>query len=144
MLLFQALLLLLTAVRYVFAWRARGLERRYAQLAKQVAAAARDVPHKEGNSSRFDPFQAAKRTYQLGLLVERRDRLEELHHRWALRVERLNRWTARLRHWKGRLVPYALGAVDVLTMLCALDYFGQGEVVAVRRLVAVVTGKFTE
>jgi hypothetical protein len=142
MLLFQIVLLLLNGLRSLFAFRAKRLERKYTRLAREVTQVLRDLPLKEGNSTRHDPFQAAKRQYLLGALVERKDRLEEKHHRWAQRVERLARLVQRLRGWRGRLVPYALGVVDVLTMLCTLDYFSHGDFVMMRYVVGLVTGKF--
>jgi hypothetical protein len=143
MLLFHLVLLLLNGVKYLFGCRTRALERKYARLAKDVAGVVRELPNKEGNSSRYDPFQAAKRQYVLGALVEKKDRLEEKHHRWALRVERMSRWVQNLRNWKGRLVPYALGAVDILTTMCTLDYFSHGDFVVLRHLVDLVTAKFS-
>jgi hypothetical protein len=144
MMLFQIVLLLLSAVKFVFARRANALERKYARLSKEVNATSRDCLFKEGNSAKYDPFQAAKRQYRLGVLVEKKDRLEAVQYRWAHRVERLNRVIAKLRGWKGRLVPYALGAVDVMTTMCTLDYFAHGDFIVVRQLVGLVTSQFSD
>jgi hypothetical protein len=141
--LFHVILLLLNGVKFLFARRATGLERKYARLAKEVNGTLRDALFKEGNSTRHDPCQAAKRHYRLGLLVERKDRLEAKHYRWAHRVERLSRLIEKLRGWQGRLVPYAVGAIDVVTTLCTIDYFSQGDFVVLRHLVDLVTAKFT-
>jgi hypothetical protein len=143
MLLFHVVLLLLNGVKYLFTRREKALERKYARLAKEVAALLRELPVKEGNSTRIDPYQSAKRQYLLGVLVERKDRLEEKHHRWALRVERLSKTVQYLRSWKGRVVPYALGAIDLLTTMCTLDYFSQGDFVVLRHLIDLVTAKFS-
>jgi hypothetical protein len=143
MLLFHVVLLLLNGVKYLFTRREKALERKYARLAREVAALLRELPVKEGNSTRIDPYQSAKRQYLLGVLVERKDRLEEKHHRWALRVERLSKMVRYLRSWKGRVVPYALGAIDLLTTMCTLDYFSQGDFVVLRHLIDLVTAKFS-
>jgi hypothetical protein len=143
LLLFHVVLLLLNSVKFVFVRRATGLERKHARLAKEVNGTLRAALFKEGNSNRHDPCQAAKRQYRLGLLVEKKDRLEAKHYRWACRVERLNGLIGKLRGWKGRLVPYAVGAIDVVTTLCTVDYFNQGDLVMLRHLVDLVTGTFT-
>jgi hypothetical protein len=143
MLLFHLLLLLLNGVKFLCTRRATALERKYVRLAKEVNALPRESCFKEGNSSRHDPFQAAKRQYLLGVLVERKDRLEARHHRWAQRVERLTRLIHKLQGWKGRLVPYALGAIDIVTTMCTLDYVSQGDFVVLRHLISLVTAKFS-
>jgi hypothetical protein len=140
---FHVVLLLLSGVKFLFVRRATGLERKYARLAKEVNATLRDALFKEGNSTRHDPCLAAKRQYRLGSLVEKKDRLEAKHYRWAHRVERLSRLIERLRGWKGRLVPYAVGAIDVVTTACTIDYCSQGDLVLLRHLVDLVTAKFT-
>ena len=119
------------------------LSRKFARLAKEVLVVVRELPVKEGNSSRHDPLQNAKRQYLLGVLVEKKDRLEEKHHRWAQRVERLSQWVQNLRSWKGRLVPYALGAVDILTTMCTLDYVSHGDFLMLRHVVDMVKTRFT-
>lgn len=142
MMIFHVVMLLLNGVKFLCACRAAALERKYARLAKDVNASLRDALYKEGNSNKHDPFQAAKRQYLLGALVERKDRLEALHYRWATRVDRLSRLIGRLRGWHGRLVPYAMGAVDMVTTLCTLDYVKHGDFVVLRHVVATVAEKF--
>jgi len=142
MLIFHLLLLLLNGIKILFTRRATALEHKYVRLAKEVNAMPRESYFKEGNSSRHDPFQAAKRQYLLGVLVEKKDRLEARHHRWAQRVEGVTGLIHRLQSWKGRLVPYALGAIDVMTSVCMFDYVNQGDFVVLRHLIGLVRAKF--
>jgi hypothetical protein len=143
MLLFKFLLLLLSGLHKLLAWRAGRLERKFARLANDVKALCRDPLFKEGNTSRFDPFQAAKRQYLLGALVQKKDRLEAVHFTWAQRADNVGRLVARLRQWKGRLVPYAVGALDTLGAACLVDYVTLGDVVRLRQLIELVRTWFS-
>jgi hypothetical protein len=136
MLVFNVLLLLLSGVHKVLAYRASRLERKFARLAREVYGLCRDPLFKEGNTNRLDPFQAAKRQYLLGALVQKKDRLEALHDRWALRADAVQRAATRLRQWKGRLLPYAFGALDTVGVGCLVDYVMYGDFVRLRQLVA--------
>jgi hypothetical protein len=139
--LYYLVLLALTAIKQLFACRAAALERKFARLAQEVSTLLQGAFYKEGNSSKQDPYQLAKRQYLLGALVQKKDRLEAKHYGWAHRVDRLARLAARLRAWKGRLVPYALGVLDVVAALCLVDYLTQGELVHLQRLVSLLTVK---
>ena len=141
-LLYQFLLFLLSGVQMVFARRAAKLERKFARLAKEVNVLCREPVHKEGNSGKPDPFQLAKRQYLLGALVQKKDRLEAKHFGWAQRAEKLSQLVTRLRAWKGRLAPYALGVVDVTLAICLVDYLTQGDLVNLRQLVGLVSAVF--
>jgi hypothetical protein len=143
MLLFNLTLLVLSCVQKLFACRAARLERKFARLAHEVNSLARDRVFKEGNSTRFDPFQAAKRQYLLGALVQKQDRLEAKYDTWALRAEKLERLAARLRQWKGRLVPYVVGAFDTVGLGCLIDYVTLGDIVRLRQLLGMVKSWFT-
>ena len=102
MLVFNVLLHLLSGVQKVLAYRASRLERKFARLAREVYDLCRDPLFKEGNTNRLAPLQAAKRQYLLGALVQKKDRLEALHDRWALRAEKVQRAAMRLSCWQGR------------------------------------------
>jgi hypothetical protein len=144
MLLFNVLILLFSGAHKLLALRASRLERKFARLAKEVQTLGRELLFKEGNSSmRSDPFQAAKRQYLLGALVQKKDRLEALHDKWAQRAERLGYLVTRVRLWKGRLVPYALGALDAVGLGCLVDYLTLGDFVRLRQLIDVVQSWFT-
>jgi hypothetical protein len=135
MLVFNVLLLLLSGVQKVLAYRAGRLERKFARLAGEVNALCREPLFKEGNTNRLAPLQAAKRQYLLGALVQKKDRLEALHDTWALRADAVQRAAMRLRQWKGRLLPYAFGALDTVGVGCLVDYVTYGDFVRLRQLV---------
>ncbi len=136
--LYTSLLVLLATVGFLIRRRATALEKKYTRVLKEANSLLHG-PQKEGNSSRTDPYQAAKRTCLLGALAQRKERLETSHYRWQTRAEKVERLTARLRSWKGRKLPYVLGAFDTMMALCALEYFGLGEYTNPRQLVQLVT-----
>ena len=160
--LYTLLIVTLVTARFLVGRRVARLEKKYLQTVNEADSLVAETLLKESSKpealtiagvpvqrktlvkdGKIDPAQTAKRQYLLGVLVEKKDRLEEKHHRWALRVERVSQWVRNLRNWKGRLVPYALGAVDILTTMCTLDYVSHGDFVVLRHLVDLVTAKFS-
>jgi hypothetical protein len=123
-LLFRTLLFALTAARLLAAWRAARLEKRFSAAARAADQALRLATVRPGNASRADPFEAAKAQLRLGLLADRRDRLEAKHDAWQARADRLTRAVGRLRGWKGRGVPYVFGALDAALTVAALNALG--------------------
>jgi hypothetical protein len=99
--------------------RARSLERKYMVAAQQADQLVKQLSFKNGNSNHADLFTNAKRQYELGKLVQVRDKLETKYDSWTSSAEHFRRWRAGLLGWKGRFVPYALGAID-LTMIVAI------------------------
>jgi hypothetical protein len=83
---------------------------------------------------RPDAAQMAKRHYLLGLVVQKRDRLEEKHLAWERRADKLNALVERVRAWKGRKLPYTLGVLDVSTLMYLIDRYGLGEYLNYERL----------
>ncbi len=142
-LLYTLLVFLLTALRLLVGRRAASLEKRHARAATEAdrfllcGAAIR-----EGNSSRPDPYQSAKRQYLLGSLVQKRDRLEDRHDAWQARYEKLDRVVTAVRGWKGKKLPYTFGVLDVSGVLCLVDYLGVGQYVNVHYVVQVITSLF--
>jgi hypothetical protein len=136
--LYTSLLALLATVGFLIRRRARTLEKKYTRVLKEANSLLHG-PHKEGNSSRTDPYQSAKRTYQLGQLAQRKEQLEVGHSKWQGRAEKVERLVERVRGWKGRKVPYILGAFDAVSVLCVLEYVGLGEYANPRQLVQLVT-----
>ena len=136
--LYTFLLLVLTAAKLLIDRRALGLERKFARAAKAADQVSRELTFRGGNSSRPDVCEAAKRYYQLGLLTQKRDRLEAKYGACQARAERLGRWVTALRTWKGKKLPYTLGVLDVSCLLYAIDLLGVGEQVSVRHLAHLV------
>jgi hypothetical protein len=98
--------------------------------------------YKEGNSNRQDLVLTAKRYYALGQVAQKRDRVEARYVAWQRLSEKLERLVARVRAWKGRKLPYTCGVLDVATALWLADYFGAGQYVSVRPLVALIRSHF--
>ncbi len=137
-LLYTAFVALLAAAHLLVRWRVSILERQYARAAKTADEALRQTVFKEGNSSRPDPAQMAKRQYQLGRLADRRDSVETRYTRWQTFGERLGRFVSRVRGWKGRKLPYTFGVLDVVGLLTLVDALGVGQYVGVHALTQVV------
>ena len=75
-LLYVLVLLLLGGATLLVQRRARNLERRYTRSAAEADTLLRKTATKGGNSSRPDPYRAAKEHLELGLLVQKRDAIE--------------------------------------------------------------------
>ncbi|MCC6421043.1 MAG: hypothetical protein IT429_22630 [Gemmataceae bacterium] len=135
---YASLLVLLGGASFLIRRRATALEKRYTKVLKEANTLLHGPP-KEGNSSRSDPYQSAKRTYQLAILAQKKESLEAAHCKWQLRAEGVGRLLERVRGWKGRKLPYVLGALDTVGVLYALEYAGLGEYANPRQLVELVT-----
>ena len=127
LLLYTLLLLLFGVANFLIARRVASLERRFSKVAKQTDKLVRESPFREGNTGRPDPFQVAKRQYQLGLLAQRRERLEEKHTSWQRFAKKFGNFVDGVRNWKGKKLPYTFGVLDVMLVLTLVDYFALGE-----------------
>ena len=123
-LIYTGLVLILAIAGFLIQRRVARLERKYGRIAKQAQQVALEPAFKPG--TRLDPCQIAKRQYQLGLLVQKRDRVENKVHTWQSFGDRFTRVTARVKGFKGKKLPYTFGAVDVSCLLYAVDYAGVG------------------
>lgn len=123
-LVYTGLILILAVAGWLMQRRVARLERKYSRLAKQAQQVALEPAYKAG--TRLDPCQIAKRHFQLGLLVQKRDRVEGKVHRWQAVADRVHSATNRLKSWKGKKLPYTFGVVDVSCLLYAIDYAGVG------------------
>jgi hypothetical protein len=133
-LLYTSLLLLLGVAKFLVGRRVARLQGRYARLTQEVSKLAAEPLYKEGNSRRPDTYLAAKQQYLLGLLIQRKDRLEDRYLGWLGRSEWLAKSYAAVRHWKGRKLPYTFGILDVSCALLLIDYLGVGEMLSLRNL----------
>jgi hypothetical protein len=123
-LVYTGLVLILAIAGWLIQRRVARLERKYGRIAKQAQQIALEPAYKAG--TRLDPCQIAKRHYQLGVLVQKRDRVEAKAHAWQAFADRFKSATSRLKTWKGKKLPYTFGAVDVSCLLYAVDYAGVG------------------
>jgi hypothetical protein len=126
--LYLSLLLLLALVRVLFHFRARRLEKKFVRTAAAADELIRTTGTRGGTSNRADPYVAAKHQYELARVALKRDAVEARYARWQARSERLGHWLTRLRGWKGRFLPYALGALDVAGVLVVVEHLGAGPV----------------
>ncbi|MCI0641830.1 MAG: hypothetical protein L0Y72_10615 [Gemmataceae bacterium] len=132
--LYTLLLLLLAAARFLIARRAGWLERKYSRLSCRVHLLASAPMWKPGNANKNDAAAAAKRTYELGLATGKRDKAEVKYFAWRARADKLGAALNALRDWKGKKLPYTLGALDIWLVLYLIDYFGVAEFMSARNL----------
>src|SRR5262249_17932509 len=139
MILFYTLALLLLGVaKLVVGGRAAALAKKYTRVSAAVDRLTRDHILEDGNSTRQDLARAAKRYFELGRQVQKKERLEAKHYAWQARADRLGGWINRLRNWKGKKLPYTLGALDVWLLFYLIDYFGVGEYLSGRNVIELV------
>ncbi len=138
-LLYTLVLFLLVAVKFLTERRARALEQKYARAALAAEKLVREPAYRAGNGNRADPYEAAKRQFQLGALLQKSDRLETKCMTWQRRADKLGKAAEAVRGWKGRKLPYTFGVLDVSALLALADYLGVGELVSVRSLLRVLT-----
>lgn len=124
MILYVFLLLILLMARAFVARRASVLEKKFERVARSAREMLTLPIHKQGNSSRPDGTAYAKQQYLLGQLVEKRDRIEGRYLAWQARSEKLGKIMATLTRWKGRVLPYTAGVVDVAMVLAFLTMLG--------------------
>jgi len=140
--LYTSLIIVLGLAKFLIGRRVASLEKKYVRVAKEADALVKQPVFKDGNGSRADPYVTAKRQYQIGLLAQKRDRVEAKYAAWQKTAERFGRCVANLRSWKGKTLPYTFGAVDVVFILGVIDYLGFGQYVSVRALVQLITSRF--
>jgi hypothetical protein len=127
LLLYTLLLLVFGVAKFLVARRVASLEKRFSRVARQTDKLVRETPFRDGNSARADPFQVAKRQYQLGLLAQKRERLEEKHASWQRFAKKFGNFVDGVRNWKGKKLPYTFGVLDVMLVLGLIDYLALGE-----------------
>lgn len=145
--LYTVVLTLLGLLKVVVTRRAASLERKYMKVAGETTRLAHEANTKPGNAGapRNDIWmQTAKRQFELGLLVTRRDRLEAKQFFWQNLSDRLTRAVASVRLWQGRKLPYTMGVVDVWLVLSAIDYLGVGQIVSAQRILEALTEYFAQ
>ena len=140
--LYTALLLLVGVAYFLIKRRVAALEKKYSKIVKDADDLLRKSNYRDGNSNRQDPYQSAKRQYQLAMLAQKRDRMETSYSTWHRRAEQLGKLRHRLRAWKGRKLPYTFGVLDVACVMSLIDYFGAGQYVN-RHLFETLTSLFT-
>ena len=121
-LIYTVVVLILAIASWLIQRRVARLERKFSRVAKQTHQVALEPAFKPG--ARLDACQIAKRQYQLGQLVQKRDRVEGKVHGWQAFADRFKGLTMRVKGWKGKKLPYTFGVVDVSCLLYAIDSVG--------------------
>lgn len=134
-LLYTLTLSLLGLARLLFAGRATFLEKRYAALARSVLKLGHEPVLRGGNAAKADAFASAKRTFELGRLVQKRDAVEAKYMYWRGLADRMARAADRVTAWKGQKLPYTFGVVDVGLALYLVDYLGVDRYLSVKQVV---------
>jgi hypothetical protein len=137
--LYTFLVSLLGLTRVLLQRRATSLEKKHSRVAHRAAELAREPVYKGGSNSKLDPYLIAKRQYELGQLVQQRDRLEVRYDIWQHRADKVQKLSQAIRGWQGKKLPYTLGVLDVSGALYLIDYLGVGEYVNPRHLVQLLT-----
>jgi hypothetical protein len=132
--LYTVLLLFLRAVQFLVVRRAARLERKFVRTARTADQLLQQSAIRGGNSNKFDPFQNARRQYELGRVVQNRDRIEARYDVWERFAERITATVKWLRDWKGKTLPYTFGVLDVSFVFYLIDTLGVGEYVSPRHL----------
>jgi hypothetical protein len=142
--LYSLLLILLGAIKFLVDRRAAFLSWRYARASSAVDGMLREPIFKEGNSNKANPCKIAQRQFLLGLMVQKKERLEAKHFTWSSWSDRLGRFIDRLRNWKGKKLPYTLGALDVWLLLYLIDHLGVSEHVSARKVIDAAAALFAK
>jgi hypothetical protein len=124
MILYVFLFLVLLMARAFVSRRASKLESKFERIARAARELLTTPVRNQGNNSKLDVSAYAKQQYLLGQLVEKRDKTEARYLAWQARSEKLGRMLTSLRRWKGRVLPYAAGVVDLAMVLSILTLLG--------------------
>jgi hypothetical protein len=138
--LYTLLVFLLSAARLLVQRKASSLARKYSQVAQQTDKLLRESVLKEGNSSKLDPYQSAKRHFLLGCAVAKKERLEAKHFAWQAFAERFGKFVQRVRGWRGKVLPYAVGLADALVALGLIEVYHLQDAVGLTQVTQWLTG----
>ena len=140
--LYSTILFVLTVTLFLVKRRVARLEKKFARVASEAKDVLRQPCYKEGNNNRTDPYETAKKQYLLGLLAQKRDRVEARYAAWQQFAEKFEACVKSIRGWRGKRLPYVCGALDVAGLVTLLDYFGAAHYVNLRNLYQLVIGLF--
>ncbi len=118
------LLISLALLHWLVRLRVRRLERRYTAVAAEADTLLKKGSFRPGNGTRPDPYQAARQQFELARLAMKRDRIEERYTSWQSFSERFGYLRRRLRDYRGKVLPYLVGVLDVGGVLLVLDRVG--------------------
>src|SRR4051794_40243137 len=114
--------------------RVARLEKRYVRLAAEADTLLKASGQRGGNTKVADPFANAKTQLDLALVAKKRDGVEARYLSWQKFSERVGSARRGLAGYRGRLLPYVFGLVDVTAVVLVLNQLAVG-VAEVRSLV---------
>lgn len=123
-LLYSLFLISLGGISFLVRRRADSLSRRFTLIAEGIKTKIQETAKRPGNANKPDICETAKTQFELGRLVAQRDRIEGKHFAWQNRSERLSRWIGKLRSFKGKKLPYTMGALDFWLAMSLVDQLG--------------------
>ncbi len=132
--LYTVAMFFLGTTKWLINRRVAALERKYIQTVDAADSLLRQLTPRGGKETKLDVCQAAKAQVVLGLMVQKQDRLEAKYENWQAVAKKFNDFVTRVHEWKGRKLPYTMGALDVSAILYAVDYFGAGQYVNARQV----------
>lgn len=103
-------------------FRVGRLEKRYVRTAAAADALLKTSATKSGNN-RPDPYVAAKHQYELARLALKRDQVEARYTGWQAFSERFGKMRTGLAGYRGVVVPYLFGLVDVATTIGLMNHY---------------------
>ncbi len=133
---YTALLFVLSVILFLVKRRVARLEKKLSRATAEAKEALRLPLAKEGNSNKTDPYETARRQYLLGVLVQKRDRVEARHTAWQRFADKFEACVKNVRAWRGKRLPYFCGALDVAGLVTVLDLFGKSSYVNLRSAVS--------
>jgi hypothetical protein len=122
--LYLYLLISLAVLHWLVRVRVRRLERRFSAVAADADTLLKKSSYKAGNGTRPDPYQSAKQQFQLARLAMKRDRIEARYASWQSFSERFGQLRRRLAGYRGKVLPYLVGACDVAGIAVVLNQVG--------------------
>jgi hypothetical protein len=123
---YVSLLVALALVQLLLRLRVNRLEKRYVRVATEAHALLNKNGTRRGNSNQTDPLTAARVQYELAQLGLKRDRAEARYLAGQALAEKFGRYRAGLAGYKGKLLPYAVGVLDVAGAMLVLNRYGVG------------------
>jgi hypothetical protein len=125
MIVFYSLVVMLFGIAArITSWRAGRMERRFVRFATRADELAKELSRRGGNTSHPDPLASARRQYELGRIVQIRDRYAEKYDAWEGRAVTCRKLKLRMLAAKGRVVPYLFGVADVVGVVALLSAGG--------------------
>jgi hypothetical protein len=100
------------------------LGRRYVRVATDAGASVQAAAMRPGNNSKPDPLLAARQQYELAQLAVKRERVEKAYASWQSLNERFAGLRGAIAGYRGKVVPYVLGALDLAGLVVVLDQLG--------------------